>query len=248
MAALADSGSLLTDVNGDGVVRVLAFGDSITFGIGDGTQPGQVVTEAPMTDGREGYPARVEADAGVPVDNSGRPGEELTLDGIARLPRTLAGSSDDVVILFEGSNDALHMVDPAVFEQTYQRAVNVARFLGKTPVITSIPPTCCDRAGRAPFIDELNASIENLAAINGLRVADVAHAFQTTCGTIEECGLLNRPEGLHPNSKGYDAIAQVMLAALSGVDLFAADGAKNLEAAFNLPPGSVIVKPDSAAP
>ena len=31
---------VLSDTNGDGQIEVLAFGDSITYGIGDGTKPG----------------------------------------------------------------------------------------------------------------------------------------------------------------------------------------------------------------
>lgn len=249
-SASAQDLSLLTDVNGDGTVRMIAFGDSITYGVGDGTVPGQVVSEAPRTDGHGGYCARVETTSGVLVDNSGVPGEELTIDGVERFPGVVGASPADIVILFEGSNDALHKTDANFFEQDYQRTVNVARFMGKVPVVVSLPPTCCDRAGRTPFIDALNTSIQNVAAANELRVADVAHAFQTTCSNPEECELLNLPEGLHPNSKGYDVISQVILAAVAGIDIFAPDGAKNLETAFNLPAGSVIVKPNpvTAAP
>ncbi len=32
--------SVLADVSGDGTVRITAFGDSLTFGVGDGTKPG----------------------------------------------------------------------------------------------------------------------------------------------------------------------------------------------------------------
>ena len=247
-AATAEDSSLLSDANGDGLVRVIAFGDSITYGVGDGINPGQLVVDAPRTDGHAGYCARVETTAGVLVDNSGVSGEELTVDGITRLPGTLGASSADILVLFEGSNDALHKTEATFFEQDYQRAINVAKFMGKVPVVVSLPPTCCDRAGRTPFIDALNTSIQTLAAANELRVADVAHAFRTTCTNIEQCELLNLPEGLHPNTKGYDAISQVILAALSGIDIFAPDGAKNLETAYNLPAGTVIVKPDPITP
>ena len=242
--------SLLADVNGDGAVRMIAFGDSITFGVGDGTVPGQVVSEAPRTNGAGGYCARVETAAGVLVDNKGEPGEELAVGGIERFPGVIAGSAADIVILFEGSNDALNKTEAGFFHQDYQRAVNVAKFLGKVPVVASLPPTCCDRAGRKPFIDSLNGAILSVAAANELRIADLAHAFDNYCANTDECDLLNIPEGLHPNTRGYDLISQVILAAVSGIDIFAPEGAANLESAFNLPPGSVIVKPNpvQAAP
>ena len=39
-------------------------------------------------------------------------------------------------------------------------------------------------------------------------------------------------------------IAQVLLAKLAGIDIFSPQGATDLEKAYALPAGSVIVKPD----
>lgn len=236
----------LSDYNGDGSIRIIAIGDSITFGVGDGTEPGEFIEEAPRTDGGVGYPARLETTLGMLVDNEGIPGEELIIGGVSRTPTFLANSSADIVVFFEGSNDALNQRDPTGFRRAYQRMLNTARALGKVPVIVTIPPTCCDRAGRTIFINALNNAIFDLAASNGVRVADIARAYRTTCGDIEECPLLSLPEGLHPNSVGYDAISQTILATFAGIDIFSTAGAQELETAFNLAPGSVVVSPDPA--
>ena len=59
--------------------------------------------------------------------------------------------------------------------------------------------------------------------------------------------MYNLPDGIHPNTRGYDAIAQTVLATLYGIDIFAAQGAADLEAALGLAAGTVIVRPDPAA-
>ena len=236
----------LSDYNGDGSIRIIALGDSITFGVGDGTEPGEFIEEAPSTDGGSGYPARLETILGMLVDNEGIPGEELIVGGFSRTPTFLANSSADIVIFFEGSNDALNQRDPIGFRRAYQRMLNTSRALGKVSILVTITPTCCDRAGRTPFINALNNAIFDLAGSNGVRVADVARAYRTTCGDIEQCPLLSLPEGLHPNSVGYDAISQTILATFAGIDIFSPAGAQELETAFNLLPGSVVVSPDSA--
>src|SRR4029079_1588144 len=82
----------------------IAFGDSITFGIGDETVPSE-----PRTPG--GYPMRLKnlyAVAGTPIEmnNAGEPGED-TGEGLTRIDKVLnqSGSPGDVLLLMEGTND-----------------------------------------------------------------------------------------------------------------------------------------------
>lgn len=239
--------SVLVDRNDDGVVSVLAFGDSITFGVGDGVEPGEFVEIAPQTDGRVGYPLRVEGLYGISVENRGIPGEELAKGGVERFVSVVSASKADVVVILEGFNDSLFRVDRGTYSRLLQKLINATVALGRTPVLATLQTPCCNHAGREPFIDSYSSVVQELAFINDLRVADLDRAWRTTCRNKVECELFNLPEGLHPNKRGYDVMAQTILAALLGIDVFAIDGASQLEGALGLPAGSVLVKPEVAS-
>ena len=246
LRAEAQSGSLLNDDNGDGQVRMLAFGDSITWGVGDGEQPGANVPVSPDSDGNHGYPRRIQDILHLPVENDGVNADALLQNGIKRLPGVLLSSAADVVILYEGNTDAENGASRGEFGVSLQRAVNVVRLLNKVPVMVTEYPTCCNHGSdAAPFLDGINEAKVDVATENSVPIADVDRAWRTTCDKLPDCNLLNLPEGLHPNSRGYDVIAQTILATLVGVDIFSADGARELESALGLSTGSVIVKPGS---
>lgn len=233
--------SLLFDRDGDSIVKVGCFGDSITFGVGDGIPVGVDVEDITSSSGG-GYPTRLSALLGVPVINSGIPGEELVASGQFRFPK-LGGV--DVVLIFEGVNDAIKQVTTGAYSRGLQRMVNIAAARGMEPVVVLIPPPCCNHGSLAPFTDAYAGSANDLASVNEIRVCDVARAWRTTC-TNSDCELYNVPEGLHPNKLGYDVIAQTCAASILGIDIFTADGAAALESALGLPAGTVVVKPEVA--
>lgn len=233
----------LTDVNGDSVVNYLAFGDSITVGVGDGIVPGVPVNGFEATSPGPGYPERISLWGGIPAENSGISGEELTSTGYLRFPPVIAGSSADLVGILEGANDAWHSISIAEYRGRLQRLINVASALGRIPVLITIPPPCCNHAPLNPFTRAYSQVVRELAVLNQLPLADVERAWDTTCEDINRCQLVNLPEGLHPNEVGYDAVAQTVLATLFGVDIFANDGAAQLESVLGLAPGTVVVKP-----
>lgn len=225
--------SVLTDRTGDGAVSCLAFGDSITFGIGGSDEGG-------------GYPALLSSYVGVPVSNRGVPGERLLNDGVDRLPGVVAASAADIVILLEGSNDAPQVVSSQAIKRGYQRSINVVRALGREPVLGVLLPTCCEHASINPIIEGYGETAKFAAAQNGATIIDFRRAWSNTCEGASECDLFNLPEGLHPNDTGYEVMAQTAAAALLGIDIFSAGGAAALESALGLLPGDVIVKPDPA--
>lgn len=241
--AFAQSTSILNDVNGDGFVRLLAFGDSVTYGVGDGTRPGEFIESPPITDGTKGYPARIENLAGIIVDNRGFPGEEIGMGGAERFSRLVPNSIADIVILKEGDNDSFRRLDAGAYSRLVQKMINAAHATGKLIVIATLPRPCCDREGRAPFTDSYSQAIRELAFVNDIRFADIDRAWRTTCVNKEACELFNIPDGIHPNTKGYDVLAQTILSSLYGIDIFAPGGSVLLEGALGLPPGSIIVKP-----
>jgi hypothetical protein len=85
--------------------------------------------------------------------------------------------------------------------------------------------------------------MRRLAAQNQIPYADLDLAWQTSCNNIAACDLYHLPEGLHPNSRGYDAMAQTVMAALLGIDIFSESGAQELAGALGLPVEAIVVKP-----
>lgn len=229
----------LIDRNGDGKVSVACFGDSITYGIGD---DGLTAEE-----GRKGgWPDRTELLVGVPFDNEGIPGEQLTAEGAVRFVSLAAQKDSDLVMIFEGANDAFRSVSPRAYRDSLQRVVNVAVALGKRPVVMTLPTPCCNHTAQALASDRFSDEIKGVAASNELTVVDIKRAWETTCVDKQACELYNLPEGLHPTARGYEVISQTAAAALLGIDIFSPNGAAELETALGLPAGSVIVRPDPA--
>jgi lysophospholipase L1-like esterase len=229
--------NLLQDTNGDGIIKVLSFGDSITYGIGDGgldnAKPG-------------GYPSRLSTLLGVPVVNAGNPGELLT-DASSRYFQALRTTDADLIILLEGTNDSFFKTEISKIRNTYQRFVNGAKIFGKKIALVSLLTPCCDRRDLGQFTDAYTSQIKSIADINQISVFDLDRAWKNTCKDKVECELYNLPEGLHPTSRGYDVVAQTIAAGVLGIDILSPSGAAALEQATGLAAGSVIVKPNPAS-
>lgn len=234
--------SILKDNNGDGLVTIAAFGDSITRGEGDFVSPGSEIEDA-QDPGREAsYPFRIETFLGIPVSNWGVSGEALTQGGESRF-LSLIQSRPDIVIIAEGTNDSRLPATPGQIYRALQKMINAAKALGTQPVLTSILPVCCGHAGEQRFIDSYNPQIRVLAGVNEVPLADAEHAFRNSCDP-NNCALLSRPEGLHPNVTGYDVLGEAEIAALLGINLFAPDGPTLYAMALAIDPTQVRTVPD----
>lgn len=238
---------ILADHNGDEIITYVGFGDSITYGVGDGTAPGAYIETAPSTDGLGGYVPRLSGLLGIATVNSGFPGEELVAAGVYRFPAVMHGLSPDIIGIFEGSNDAVKRVGRDQISRTLQKMVNVTVALQLQPVVFSLPPPCCNRQSLRPFTNSYSQAVREIALYNQIPLVDLERVWQTTCVNQNQCELYNVPEGLHPNSLGYEAIAQATAAALLQIDIFSESGAQDLESALGLLPGTVVVKPDLTA-
>ncbi len=208
------SGIGLEDLNKDGEVTVLCFGDSITRGVGDGPAA-ESLPPLPA-----GYPGRLQqlllgkGDAPVVVVNSGAPGER-TPSGLNRLRRDLPKDPPDYVILLEGSND----VEDGHTRQAVnnlQGMVDAVFANGAQPIIGTIPPSCCAHKNQLPIgaVENYNTALRQLAFDNTLPVIDFFAAFTNGPGPNGEdlpydqtLGLIHVPEGLHPTPAGYDLMA-----------------------------------------
>lgn len=212
----AQEGNLLGDVTGDGSVTVLAFGDSITYGVGDGGNPGDYVETIDDAGEPRGYPKRLSATVSAGIENGGSPGERFLYDGFGRLMSFIIGGDVDTVIFMEGANDAVHRVEGREYRIALQRALNVARAEGKNVLLNTLPPPVALRSSLAPYTTLYSSIVKDLAVLNAVPVADVEQKFRESCPDLDSCQFYNLPEGLHPNSAGYDAISKVVSEALGG--------------------------------
>jgi len=211
----AADAQVLRDVTGDGQVEVLAFGDSITYGVGDGNNPGDYIPEITDEGNPRGYPTRMSAATGLSVGNAGSPGERLIRSGLERFASLVVGSDIDAIVFMEGTNDAVHQIEGAQYRRAVQRVINVARAEGKSMVLATLPPPTSSRASLALFTTFYSSIVKDLGAINSIPVADVEQRFLSSCADLNTCELYNLPEGLHPNTAGYDAIAEVILSTVA---------------------------------
>lgn len=242
------SNSYLKDLNGDGQIIIDAFGDSITRGRGDFISANEEVFETdPVVTQEAGYPLRIEMTLGFNVLNKGVSGDRVVARGVARFADQIPSSPSDLVIISGGSNDAFSLTSSLDIALAVQKMINIAMASGKQPVLATIPPTCCDRSGLEQFVTEYNTQYKHLAAINELPIARVFEGYDNICTSLKNCRLLNRPEGLHPNSDGYDVSGEAVIAALLKIDLLAVGGAALYEQALGLQPGTVITLPNSTA-
>lgn len=181
-------------------ITILAFGDSLTAGLG-------VETE-------QSFPARLErALRGAGVDarviNAGVSGD-TTSGGLARLDWTLA-ESPALVILELGANDALRGIPPAVTEANLDRML--AQLGAKRiPVLLAgmlAPPNLGAEYGAA-----FNAIYPRLAQKHGVPL----YPFFLE-GLAAQPALLQN-DGMHPNARGVEVIVAGILphvrAALGG--------------------------------
>lgn len=209
----------LTDRNGDGIITAVAIGDSLTSGVGDGVPSGVFIEEAPNNSDQIGYPGRLSQLLGINVVNAGKAGEFFTQGVEFRFNGILQSTNPDVIFLLEGSNDTGVRFPTDSYRATLQKLINIADILNITLIPITIPPICCNRAGREPFLEAYNTEIRNISAINNLDFVDLDIAFKTSCPVIEVCPFLNLPEGLHPNSEGYDFIARTIAEVVLGEPL-----------------------------
>ena len=103
---------------------VLAFGDSLTFGIG----------AAP----NESYPAQLQARIERKVIDAGVPGE-VSADGLARLPEALDETKPKLLILCHGGNDFLQKLDERKAADNLRAMVKLAQDRGIAVVLIATP-------------------------------------------------------------------------------------------------------------
>ena len=161
--------------------KVLAFGDSLTYGAG-------VLPE-------ETYPAQLQAMIQRQVVNGGLSGE-LSGDGLRRLPIWLDEYEPKLLILCHGANDLLRSLSEEKAAENVRAMVKMARDRKIDVVLIAVPKFGLMRAPPTFYEDiakEFDIPIER-------------HVLNDI---VENNAL--RSDAVHPNAQGYRMIAQAIV-------------------------------------
>jgi len=198
-------------------VRYLAFGDSITEGVGDDrTQPGYPPALERLLK-REGLEAE--------VINAGFAGEDST-EGLARISSVLSLGGDAVLIM-EGTNDVTQIGEGLISLETVINNLDQMARRAQGRKIQPVHATIIPRARQAR-VDRTNAitvtlvwAIRELASQTNRSLADIWEIYDVSHNPDALSTLFAPIPGDtigHPNEEAYDQIAQVFADVLLGKD------------------------------
>ena len=210
----------------------IAYGDSITKGCGDCSDP--------SCRNCEGYPPKLESllsnesNHTYHIYNAGEVNKisEWGKDNIQALLDKEEYARATHVLLQFGTNDARYDIDVTNFKENMQAIIDSIKQKEKTPLLAKIPiayggfPTCelFPDLQTAPInerIREYNAAIDELVRENQISVPsgclfnppDFYAYFEAT--GVDERGISPKfSDCLHPNAQGYQAMAQLWANAL----------------------------------
>ena len=167
--------------------KVLAFGDSLTFGYG-----------APRD---KSYPSVLVDLLHVTVINEGVNGE-LSEQGLARLPSVLERHKPDILILCHGGNDILRKQDVTQTKANLNAMVKMAKDKGVYVLLVGVPTFEILSFNVAPFYYDV-------AKENNIEIED------SSLKTIFDNEATLKSDKVHPNEQGYDLMAKSIARILS---------------------------------
>lgn len=172
-------------------VHILAFGDSLTAGLG--------------LDPQEAFPAKLEAALkarghDIVIANAGVSGDTSTA-GAERLDWALSPEIDGVIVEL-GSNDALRGIDP---KQTEAALDKILGELDKRKLPVLFAGMLAPRNLGPDYGQEFEAIFPRLAKKHNVLF------YPFFLDGVAADPALNQPDGLHPNSKGVDMIVSRIL-------------------------------------
>ncbi|GGX52915.1 arylesterase [Saccharospirillum salsuginis] len=160
--------------------RILAFGDSLTEGVG--------------ADDAAAYPAVLSSLTGLEVINAGISGE-ISAEGLRRLPTVLDRYEPDLVVLCHGGNDLLRKMDPALTKANLAAMIELIREHGAEVVLISVPEP-------GIFLSSADYYAEVAKAYDVPVEDDILTELQGDSGM--------KSDRVHFNAAGYSAMAQAV--------------------------------------
>lgn len=205
----------------------MAFGDSITLGLGDASgvgYPGRLQTKL-RTHFNEGEVVNRGADG----TNSG--------EAVERLRRNLRTEPAFTLILY-GTNDwnvvACQDAPPCEVVSNLRQVVHEVKAIDSLPFLATLPPVNPLLAGndRNRWTEQTNAAIKQLGREEGVFVVDLYEAFRLQGGEVSRFFS----DHVHPNAAGYDVIAEGFFQAIAfGREAPRASSARTLPRLFVRP-------------
>lgn len=168
---------------------IVAFGDSLTYGIGAEPQAS--------------YPAVLERLLKRRVVNAGVPGE-VSSEGLARLPAVLDEFQPALLILCHGGNDMLRKLDPTQLTDNLRAMVMLAHQRNIPVVLMGVPEP---RIALAPAAMYAQLAAETGTLYEGNILAETLQWPST------------KSDMIHPNAAGYQKIAEALRALLAKAHL-----------------------------
>ena len=195
--------------------RYLAFGDSITLGVGD---------DETLPEEERGYPPRLEdlliaAGRDAIVENHGVGGEK-TAEGLSRIDDVLAGGGD-VLLLMEGSNDISRSISRETTMENLRAMANKAEARGLAVIHATTIPRIPDAGRDADNVlnQRLNEEIRHMAGVRGRDLADNFEVFGQLPDLFDTYYWDQPTDQVgHPNAAGYDVMADVFFDVIVGND------------------------------
>lgn len=166
--------------------RILAFGDSLTLGVG--VPPAQ------------SYPAILARLSGREVINAGVSGE-TTAQGLERLPELLERHQPALLILFQGGNDVLKNVPAETVKANLGRMIEMAQQKGIAVLLVGVPQ-------KELFADTADW-YGDLSEEYGVPLEE-----ETVANLMGRLSM--KSDYVHFNQKGYQALAEAIYQKLQG--------------------------------
>ncbi|MER2512538.1 MAG: GDSL-type esterase/lipase family protein [Nitrosomonas ureae] len=175
--------------------RVLAFGDSVTFGTG--AAPG------------EDWPTLLAGLTAWQITNAGIPGDTAEA-GKSRIRGLLDEHTQALVIIEIGGNDFLRRRPPSAVKADIKFLIEAAQIAGTQVVLFGVPElsllsVVAGKASDSPIYQELGKEV-------GVPV--IADVFSDILSRPELCA-----DKIHPNAQGYQQMATGIHAGLKSIGL-----------------------------
>ena len=158
--------------------KILAFGDSITYGYGESEN--------------KSYPYLLSKITNTPVLNAGVNGD-TSQEGLQRLPSLLEDSSIKLILLCFGGNDILQNVPLVELKSNLKKMIQIAKSKNIDVILISVPKISPLGLSSLALYSTV-ADEENIELMDDLLVH-----------VLSRSSLKN--DYIHPNAKGYEYMA-----------------------------------------
>ena len=194
-----DGGSKLVNRNpGENDLNVVvAFGDSITGGVGEGIDP---------------YPPRLAALIGKTVHNEGIGGSKA-IENVGRAQTVISRHKPAYMLILYGYNDIINGRRTSTVVSSVEEMTVICEQNNVVPVVATYPIPILGHRVFAYGVWLLNEGIRSMAKARGIECVDLEREFSSGRKEYETSDwdipdpALYMSDGLHPSNAGADVIA-----------------------------------------